>query len=76
MCSKVRSAFLLVSLHHDAFAVFITAHSARQKGRGQHVAINEGWVTGTLTNLSCDWLRRFMKFFSVTGSTVQVYSDS
>ena len=47
--------------HLIQFLVFFTtARSARQKGRGQHVAI-KGEVEGMLRNQSCDWLTRFMK---------------
>ena len=40
--------------------LFTTDRSARQKGRGQHVAI-KGEGVEMLRNQSCDWSTRFMK---------------
>ena len=51
---------LVSSLTCRYILFFTTALSARQKGRGQHVAI-KGEVEGMLRNQSCDWSTRFMK---------------
>ena len=41
--------------------LFATAHSAKQKGRGQHAAIKGVVVEKMPKNLSCGWSTRFMK---------------
>ena len=57
--------------------LFTTDRSARQKGRGQHVAIKgEGVEKEMLRNQSCDWSTRFMKVIllglSLVNTNVQV----
>ena len=49
------------------------ARSSRQKGRGQHEAIQEEGVR-TPTNLTCDWSMRFMKVILLGLSLVRISS--